>query len=387
VGGLSMVVLPQAAMVINPVMSRVSGWIHGSGAMTWLNPPFYHHSPLLRSPEPQFSLMLVALAVWAAVRWRSVWVVYAVLPFLYPFVAIPVAFVAIAWHLRSLWRPTWRLSTAGPLAISALAVATVCLTYYTFLLAPSVRSVLIASHMPLVSITSALALALYAILRRHIAEPHRFVALAAALAPMVASNQQVLSGHIPQPSNFEHSLGCVAVAVVAVLGCQALRWWRLAALALGGYLFFSTISLDFRLNRHAMSGLPMTPALLTALREDPAHTVVNNIHMASVLNMVHPRQESTALALERTWVGLPASYVAEYRCIKGQILKEHPAAFSFPLHLLDEAYQYGGQQFYAVSIGRRAALERLQSVDPAECRDARPRPLRYFIGRFEPFRR
>lgn len=387
VGALSMVVLPQAAMVINPVMARVSGWIHSSGAMTWLNPPFYHQSPLLRSPEPQVSLMLVAVALWAAVRWRSIWVVYAVLPFLYPFVAIPVAFVALAWHLRALWRPTWRFATAGPLLGAFLAVATVCLTYYTFLLAPSVRAVLIASHGPLVSVTSVLALGLYAVLRHHIAEPQRFVALAVALAPMVASNQQVLSGHIPQPSNFEHSLGCVAVAAVTVLGMRTLRWWRVAALAVGGYLFFATTQLDFRLNRHAMSGMPMTPELLAALKEDPAHTVVNNVHMASVLNMVYPRQASTALALERTWVGLPASYVAEYRCIKRQILEEHPTEFGFPLHLLDEAYRYGGQQFYAVSIGRRAELTQLQSVDPADCEDSRRLPLRYFIGRFEPFRR
>jgi hypothetical protein len=387
VGALSLVVLPQAAMVVNPVVSRVSGWILNAKAYDWLNPPFIHHSPLLRSPEPQVSLMLVAVAAWAAVRWRSIWVVYAVLPFLYPFVAIPVAFVAIAYHLRTLWRPTWRWATAGPLALSALAVGIACLTYYTFLLSPAVRMLLVASHLPLLSITSVIALALYAILRRHIAESQRFLALAVAIAPMVASNQQVLSGNIPQPSNFEHSFGCVAVAVVAVLGFRTLRWWRLAALAAGSYLFFSTTWLDFRMNQYSMGILPLTPELLTALKEDSAHTVVNNVHSASVLNMVHPRQESTALALERTWNALPPSYAAAYRCIKGQILQEHPKEFAHALGILDGAYEYSGQPFFMLSIGRRTEFKRLHSVDPAECQDPARRPLRYFFVTHEQFRR
>jgi hypothetical protein len=382
-GSLLMVVLPHVVLESNPLVQRLSDWNVRSGMVYWLNLPDVHFSPLLRSPEPQLSLMLLVGAVLVAVRLRAFLPVYIVLPVMYPFVAIPAAFVALACQLRARW-PFGRFDTAGPLLASFLAVSGVCLAYYTFLVGERTRLIVVTSYWPLFSFTGAIALGLYLTLRHGIAPAHRFLALAIALAPWVASNQQLISGHVPQPDSFEQYVGCLAVAAVATLALKDRPWLRGACLALGTVFFLLGTYHTFRVNQAYMIRLPMTAEILSALKTDPRHVVVNDPFLASLWGMVHPRQPSTALAFEHSFVAMSDRYAPEYRCIKQQVQAERPGTFDHAFGLLDEAYAYGSQKYIMAHITRKSTFVKLHDVEAA-CADDAKRPLRYFYLLWNPY--
>lgn len=100
-GALLLMVLPMLVGTPNPLIARLHDWHDRAGWIYWLNMPEMFASALIRSPEPQFSLLLLAAGVWVAVRFRSYWPVYLTIPFLYPFVALPAAFATLACHLHA----------------------------------------------------------------------------------------------------------------------------------------------------------------------------------------------------------------------------------------------------------------------------------------------
>jgi hypothetical protein len=383
-GALLMVVLPQVVLESNPLVRWLSDWNVRSGMVYWLNLPDVHFSPLLRSPEPQLSLMMLVGAVLVAMRLRAFWPVYAALPVMYPFVAIPAAFVALACHLRARW-PARRFGTVGPLLASFLGVSGVCLAYYTFLIGERVRLLVVASYWPLFSFTGAIALGLYLALWRWIAPAHRFPALALAAAPWVASNQQVISGHIPQPGSFEQYVGCLAVAAVATLALKDRPRLRGACLVLGTVFFLQGTYHTFRVNQAYMIRLPMTAEILAALKADSRHVVVNDPFLASLWGMVYPRQPATALAFEHSFVAMSDRYAPEYRCIKRQVQAERPGTFDHAFGLLDEAYAYGSQKYLMAHINRKTTFVKLHDVDAAGCTDTGRRPLRYYELLWNPY--
>jgi hypothetical protein len=376
-GALLVLVLPHAVLHTNPLIKALSDWNGRSGALYWLNMPDVDLSPFMRTPEPQFSLLFLAVGLLLALRWRVHWPVYATLPFMYPFVSIPVGFVALACHLRARW-PFARGAAAGPLVAAFLALSAGCWAYYAWLVTGKTRLLVTPSSLPLISFTALVALGLFVALRAHIEVRHRFFALAVALAPLAASNQQLLSGHIPQPSNFERCVGVIAVAIVVTLALKAHARWGLAAGVAGGALFVLSAYHTFRLDQAYMLRLPMTPALVDALKTDSAHVAVKDPFVASRLGMVHPRQAMTALAFERTYVNMADRYIGEYRCIKRQLAAEHPGVYEGAFGLLDEAYEYGSQKFVMAHIYRKSTFVKLHDAGAAGCRDATHRPLRHF---------
>jgi hypothetical protein len=383
-GGLLMVVLPQLVLGSNPLVQWLSEWNVRSGMVYWLNLPAVHFSPLTRSPEPQISLMLLATALLVALRWRAFWLVYVVLPLMYPFVAIPAAFVTLACHLRSRW-PFGRLQTTGPLLASFSVVSGVCLLYYAFLVGERTQLLVVPSSLPLFSFTGGIALGLYLALRGWIAQGQRFFALAVALAPWVASNQQLISGHIPQPDSFEQYVGCLAVAAIAALALKERPTLRFACLVVGTICFVQGAYHTFRVNQAYMIRSPMTAEILQALKTDSPHVVVNDPFLASLWGMVYPRQPSTALAFEHTFVIMSDRHAPTYRCLKRQILDEQPGEFAHAFRLLDEAYAYGSQKYVMAHINRKSTFVELHDVSPAACDDPTPRPLRYFFLLWNPY--
>lgn len=375
--------LPMLLLTSNPMIRALDAWNQASGFIYWFNMPSIGTPPFLRSPEPQFSLMVLSAAMLIGLRWRSIWPVYVVLPFLYPFVAIPAAFLALACHLRKHWRPNWRLSTTGPLSASFVAVSVACWLYYALFVGEPMRNMLVSSHLPLISLTALAALAAYGALRRLIPERLRFFALGLAIAPAVACNQQLISGQIPQPDNFESYVGTLAFAGVVALATQEAARLRLAAMTVGLAVFLQATYMNVRENRAYFKMLPLTPALVTALREDPGHTVVNDVHLSSLLDLVHPRQAPTALAFERTFNPVGGRYVGEYRCVKRQVLAEQPntPGFDWAFKFLDTSYMYGSQNYIKAHFGRKSSFVVLQNVEAAACDSPERLPLRYFLVR------
>ncbi|MDB5097073.1 MAG: hypothetical protein JWM80_1494 [Cyanobacteria bacterium RYN_339] len=371
---LLLLLLPLAFLTIDPPVRWLFQANQDAWTLAWINVPELHTPPLVRTPEPQVSLVLLSLAVWAAVaRARAAWPVYLVLPFLYPFVSIPAAFVALALDLRR------RLPEPAALAGAFAAVGVACWGYFHFLIGPKLAPLLVDSHLPMVSFTGCLALAALGL---RVAPGQRFLAVAVALAPWVACNQQLLSGHLAQPDNFEQYFGCFAAAFVVALAVRERPAWRWMPLVVGLVFFLRASQVVFTTNAATNARLPLTPELLSALATDPAHVAINDMILASTVGMLHARQAPTALAMEGTFPAVADGYVAGYRCAKRRILLDHPLdpGFAMALRFLDAAYTYGSQDYKMNHIGRRSNVVIFQDVDPARCESDAP-VLRYFLAR------
>lgn len=371
--------LPLLVSGINPLVDRLNLWNLQSGMIYWLTVPHLHTPAFVRSPEPQFSLTLLALVVLAALRWRSFWPVYVALPVMYPFVAIPAAFVALACDLKRRWPTSWTWPVAGPLLAAFFAVSCAITVYFNLLVPASVREVMVPTHLPLVSFTGTVTLAFLALTWRAIPQAMRFPALAIALAPWVAANHQWLSGHVAQPNNAEQYFGTLGMAVVIAMAALHLGRWRTVTVALAVLLFTRSSYVTFRTNQINNGRLPLTPALLESLRRAPGSTAINDVHMASVMNLVLPQQGPTALSYAQTFVGLAERHAPLYRCTKQRILTEQPqdVGFKAALLFLDSAYAYGGQNIPLLSLLRKSTFKQLYDVVPTGCEAPSP-PLRYF---------
>ncbi len=375
---LAMVCLPALFGTANPVVAWIHDRTNASDLVYWFNVPEMFVSPLVRSPEPQFSLTLAAAGSLAALWVGSAWPVLLLVPFMYPFVGLPAGFVAIALLLKAYW-PFARLATAGPLIAGYLAIGIGAWAYYNVAVGDRMRAVMIDSHLPLVSFTGLVALAAFLALRPALDARWRFFALALALAPWVASNQQLISGHIPQPNNFEHYFGVFAIALIITLALVERPRWATAVMLAGALLLGRTAYVSFRVAQIDHQRYKPTPALLAALRDDPGAVVIDDGTLANTLNMVHPRQGSTALGFEQTFGTAADHRVVRYRCVKKRILAEHPADASLRAHLrwLDDGFMYGSQNVLVSHIKRKTTFTKLRDVDPALCPDDGP-PLRYF---------
>ncbi|MFN3428971.1 MAG: hypothetical protein ACK46X_03340 [Candidatus Sericytochromatia bacterium] len=380
---VGLVVVPMLVLASNPAVRLASDWIVTSGAIYWLNLPEAYTSALVRSPEPQLSLVLLATATYVALRLRAFWPLYVAMPFMYPFVALPVAFVTLACHLRQRWpAAAARTVSWAPLLVSLLTLGLAARLYYAFLVAEKVRLLLVASYLPLISFTGLAALAAYALLRTRIEPQHRFFALAAASAPLVASNHQLISGTIAQPDNVEQYVGGLAVALVVALAVRLTKRGAWTIVLAGVVLWSYSSYVTFRVNQANTARVPLTPALVQALKDDARHVVVDDVVLTSLLGMVHPRQDSTALGFEKTFSIVADRHAPVYRCIKRQVLTEHPghAGLARALEYLDGAYTYGSQNYVRVHINRRSTFTPLQDVSAEGCVTPHLRPLRYFLA-------
>lgn len=375
-GALLLLGAPLLLGTLLPPGAALFEWNVRSGAIAWLNVPDLHGSALLRSPEPQASFVLLGLGIYAALRFRTIWPAYVPLPLLYPFVAIPAAFVVLACHLHARsGRPL------GALAAAAAAVLAAAWAYDRLLVSDRLHSLMVPSAWPLVSLSALVALAIYALLRSGMPPALRFPALAIALSPLVASNQQLLTGYLAQPINFERYAGTFAVALVLAIAL-ANRRRLLAVAALVALLLFARAGLlDFKLNHASLSRLPQSPALVEALRTDAAHTVVDDITLSDTLNLMHPKQPALALGYNRTFVALADRVLPDYLCVKQRILLDHPrhAGLRWILGVMDHAFEYSGQDDPVTTSMRRQTFVKLREATNRPCPHAELPTLHYFF--------
>ncbi|MFN3715747.1 MAG: hypothetical protein ACK4R8_03365, partial [Thiobacillus sp.] len=76
----------------NPVVKGLLGEYDGTA---FLMAGWEMYPSILRTPNPQMSYFLLALAVYAWLRWRRFWLLLLPLPLLYYFVAVPYAFLLV----------------------------------------------------------------------------------------------------------------------------------------------------------------------------------------------------------------------------------------------------------------------------------------------------
>jgi hypothetical protein len=380
---LALLVLPAAAGTWNPLAARWFDHLHATGGLYWVTAPQAWYLPMMRTPEPQWSLILLAGAAAAAIRLRSWWPAYAVLPVLYPFVAVPAAFVVITLRLSASGGPLAGRTPAAA-ATAYLIVSAVLAVYFAALAPANTAHILCPSRLPLVSTTGALALAAFVLLARAIPPGLRSAALAVALAPTAAANQQVISGVLAQPNNFEQNFGVVAVPFVLVAAAYPL-------LRRSGPCVLAAIALTAMIVLHAAWVYeirrvpPPSAALVEALAEAPATVAINDPDVAGLFCLLHPRQPLSPFAVQ----GIYATYgrvgdgpFEAYRRARAEVLADPELAerFAACTARLDRRYRHEEADLFLHHIGRRTDFAVLRDpAAPPPPQSDRPRLRVFFV--------
>lgn len=362
---------------LNPVINKAFNYNLESGLVYWVTMPEAAFLPIIRSPEPQFSLILFLACLNLSLKWRSFIPAYLSLPFLYPFVALPISFVLITYHtyvrLPKLAKYSYLLPLASFLLVSLLLKA----YFYT---GNTDREILVSSFKPLLSITFLIAILIYLVARKSIPEKYRFFTLLVALSPLAATNHQILTGLITQPNNFEQYFGIYAIVLVVVMALHSKKIVfnkLLVALAMFLCIIFArNIFLD---NYFSNKRIELSGDLLNALRTNASHVAINDVRLASDLNLVFPRQSPTALSYDQTFPLRADKAFKEYLSAKKAILANEQARSEFQdiIAALDEAYKYENKDFILIHINRKKnfALEHDATNIPA---DYEPSNLKIF---------
>jgi hypothetical protein len=362
-------ILPTLAGGANPLVSALFRWNLDGPGLAWLTVPEAHFLPLFRSPEPQFSLAVAAIAVVIALALRSYWPAYAAAPFLYNFVAVPYLFVVVSLHLHHIDRVR-RLSWPVIAALAFLMVSAALALFLNLLVPDSVRRALVPTRAPLVSFTSVAALLVYVIVRSRL-QPHlRLPVLLLALAPLAAANQHVISGWMAQPNNYEQAVGVLVVGLVAAFGFASRPRLLLALIALALVLLLRFTGSSFRDTYSLNAYLHPRSELFLALQSHPDNVVVNHLRIASLAGLIAPRQPVPLLAYENTFGDRAGATLPTYLCVK-QLLRLSPAAAAYEetFRTLDAGYRFQNTDFILLHLGRRRPGPPLHDPNaaPASC--------------------
>ncbi len=370
--------LPILFTCANPLFSRLNGFNLSHFTVRYLTSSAGNFLPMARTPEPQFSLVILAAAVLVGLRIRSFWPVYPSLFFLYPFVAVPAGFVLLSLHLHQyFWRQPRGRFVACLAAFLVIALGSKVMTLLVG--DPRALKLVVDSHLPMVSLNGTITLALWAWLQKRIHPSLRFSAFAIALSPWVGINLQVFSGLLIYPENFEQTSGCIAAAILLAMAMDEgdIRP-RLAPFAWGlATLFF--LSTSYGQLQKVRANPRLSEELILALRTESGSIAVTDGHLARLLTMVHPKQPFTALDYGRCWPSPDfEKHLLGYLQVRRKILLGPTLAEAYRpiLHALDAGFSHQNQDTILLTVGRKTEFETNNDIEALSRSTPTYQPLR-----------
>jgi hypothetical protein len=374
----AVVAIPVLFGSTNPYFAYLFNANYNSRAFSWITLPQAYYPPLLRTPEPQLSLCVIAIATWMGVRRRSYAAPFAVSPFVYAFVGIPYAFIVLALfidrHAAAFVRqPGVRALAAIAASYTAIAVA-LRVAHAVLISGTSTADFVVATHLPLLSGTGAAALIVYAIARPRLQPAHRAPVLLLCVAPFAAVNTQLLSGFLEQPNNFEQNFGVVALAIVAVLALQTVRYRRLVLLtsaAVSCVLLIQYSSFIFVVNASVWQRERLSDSLLDALRRQPTSVIIGDPDLADLFALAAADLHYSALARsqalhDREGGTSTTQRFDNYQCVKRFLTAgESPPVVDPAVFVeLDRVFRFLNQDFPLMHLNRPHRLR--QYFDPSQ---------------------
>lgn len=348
------ITIPLLFCGINPLIKHIFNINLSTGLISWLTVQEAWFMPLWRTPEPQFSLALMVVCIYFSLIKKSYVPAYLCAPFLYPFIAVPYIFVLIAINLRQKYLSQKNLFYT--LAVSYLVLSISLAIYFRFFVNEQIKEILVASHLPLISFSSVLCLILYfGIDKKRITEQTKDIAVIISLAPLVASNHQIITGWIAQPNNFEQYFGVLCITFMFMIYISKERRIQNATIIISIAFMLSSCVAIFYDNYNLNSKITINKELLFVLKNDSRNILVNDVGVASMLNMVYPKQASTILGYENTFSLMAKNNFHEYVCAKNTINKnkDYKDKFKGVFATLDKAYKYENKDFILSHIGRK----------------------------------
>jgi hypothetical protein len=374
----AVIAIPVLFGYTNPYYATLYNANYHSQGLSWITLPQAYYPPFLRTPEPQLSLCVLAIATWIGVRRRSYVLPLAVSPFVYPFVGIPYAFIALALFIdnraASIVRQPARRALLS-IATSYVAMAIALRIAYALLVdGTRVADFLPLTRLPLLSGTGFTALIVYAIARARFDRAHRLPALVLSVAPIAVVNTQLIAGFFEQPNNFEQNFGVVALAIVGVLALRSVGGGRLLPIASAAVccaLLAAYASQVFVVNASAWQRQRLSDSLLDALRNQPESLVIGDPDLADVFSLVSPGIHFTAMArsqaLQESGPGWKSTQQRfdNYLCVKHLLRASQSSVVNADVFVeLDRQFRFLSQDFPLTHLNRRHEFK--QYFDPLQ---------------------
>lgn len=365
----------------NPYYARLYDANYYSQGLSWITLPQAYYPPFLRTPEPQLSLCVLAMATSVGIRRRSYVMPFAVSPFVYPFVGIPYTFIVLALFIYDRANAVVQQPAARSLlaiVASYTATAAVLRIAHSLLIAGTpAADFLPATRLPLLSGTGTAALIVYAIARSRLHPPHRVPALFLSVAPLAVVNTQLLAGFLEQPNNFEQNFGVVALAIVGVLALRTIERGRVVVVLGSGAVSCALLAVYashvFVVNASVWQRERLSDALLDALRHQPESLVIGDPDLADLFSLVSPGVHFSALARSQI---LPqaggsggtstAQRFDNYLCVKRLLSgrQSPPVVNPDAFVQMDRQFRFLNQDFPLIHLNRRHQFR--QYFDPSQ---------------------
>jgi hypothetical protein len=363
----------------NPVYSKIISSTFSSGWVYWLVMPETYYPPFYRTPEPQFSYLLMVVAIYHSIKRKTFIPLYFVVPFLYGFLRVPYLFIVLSCHLSEINKKQnfIRMKYGDWLIgfISYVLVSMMVGLYYEFALKDVLKADFFpATRLPLFSGIFGICLLIWKLLPRYCKwESSSFYAFVVA-APLVAVNSQIISGFISQPINFEQNFGVICFSFLAAVFVLSLREqkWIFPALSVFGILLSAVFTIHvFIINSNPVLLEKPPQKLVKALREDPFNVVFENHVLASTMGMMLSKQSYTALTISQSYGFSASKYFDKYLCFKEKIKRypEKAEQYKSALRALDKGYKHLHSDFVFVHLNRHENFRVFFDVDrkPENC--------------------
>lgn len=342
--------------------SKIFYWTLESNWIYWLALPESYSPPFYRTPDPQFSFLLICGAVLTFLRTRKFLFLYLAVPFLYIFIKVPYLFIVLSVHLWSLNKKYGWLNSRYAHAILAFlsyVVLSVAVgLYYQFKIKGTLDAeFLTETRLPMVSGTFVVCLGIWWLLRKSFADEKRRILGLISFSPLMAVNTQVISGFIAMPKNYEQYFGVLCFALLAaywIASLNAGRWLKTMQLVAAVLLIGVYTKTVFMVNSHPVLNNEIPAKLLNALQEDSPNVIFEDAALGSTMSMVFPRQPFTGLAFSQSYDLGAFKYFQHYLCVKEKIRKKFSLSKKYEpvFKILDHGYRHLHTDFIFVHINR-----------------------------------
>ncbi|MBF0547632.1 MAG: hypothetical protein HQM08_24545 [Candidatus Riflebacteria bacterium] len=346
----------------NPLLAALYKRNIAHSTICYISTPWINAIPIVRTPEPQFSLVILAIATLFAIKRKSFVSLYCSIPLLYPFVAIPMTFIILTLHIRRFILSSWAKAGVVAPIVSYVLLSLGSGLAFALTAKSEARAIMAPGHAPILSFTSIVSIMLYLTLRSLIRPNLRYPALILALAPMAAENLQIITGWLAQPSNVEQYAGteCIALILgISIMELGAPKFLSGVVLGLTLLLFSSSCVRTY----HRIARTPVLDSkLLAALKTDARHVVVSDGYLARVLFMVFPKEPRTALDSCQPWrfyVPFNSQFLEDpfeqYLDVRNIILRDSRRSTEFKelIEFIDKGYAHRNEDFKLYHIGRK----------------------------------
>ncbi len=353
-GALLFFLFPLLFTPFNPIVSHVASLHFDPYVMRWLSMPWNPEMPFIRTPEPQMSWLILSAVASVSAGTRALpWALLAVSPFIYPFVRLPLIFVALTL-LGNATNPNTR-GLALRLLGGLLAIGLIMIAFLNFGMDQSLSRFLIFSRLPLIPFSGVLALILYLIIQDYIPSSTRPLLIALVTSTWAVANVQMISGYLVTPVNFENYWGVAVLGFLATMGVLHRSDDHRGWVGLTMFLFLAFSAGTFAFNQSVFSRLDRPREILPLLAETSPHVACNDLYLTTYLDLVHPRQQPTAFSWTRTLDLSSDSNYETYLCDKDMITSEFPdsqARFGRIFETLDAGFRSRGGDMF-MSLGRQ----------------------------------